>query len=403
VAATEGGPGKRRIGAVAAGISALAGSTVAADTSLDFKFLRYGEADGRTQVNNPELYLLQDFGEKGQIGLLLGYDSISGASPTGEAPTMDAASGASSSGSIPMVEYNDTREAASVSYSRRFGSHLPAVTLSYSHESDYLSRGASLAESWDLFGGRSAIHFGVGTTRDIIEPVTLDDRFTKKSLSFAAGWTQVLGPRDLLDISLGLENLDGYLTDPYKLVTVGAAAFPEVRPDTRIRRTAVLKYGHYFVSRSAVKTSYRYYQDDWDIKSQTLDLTWDKRIGRRFILSPRLRYYQQGAASFFAYEFDSAQPFMSSDYRLSSFWSWLGGIGCTVEVNDRFSFDLSAAYLDQTGNDRVKQRAAAPLPLAMRSHLLEEGEDGEGGGGGGSLSPADLQTITATFGFSIRF
>jgi hypothetical protein len=392
------------MGAVAAGIGALAGSTVAADTSLDFKFLRYAESDGRTQVNNPELYLLQDFGEKGQLGFLLSYDSISGASPTGEAPTMDATSGASggSSSTIPQVDYNDTREALSATYSRRFGSHLPSVTLSYSHESDYLSRGAALAESWDLFGGRSTLHFGVGGTSDIIEPVTINDQFTKKSLSFAAGWTQVMGPRDLLDISLGLENYDGYLTDPYKLVTVGATAFSEVRPDTRSRKTAVLKYGHYFLSRSALKTSYRYYQDDWDIKSQTVDLTWDKRIGRRFILSPRLRYYQQGEASFFAYQFDSPQQYMSSDYRLSSFWSWLGGIGFTVEVNDSFSFNLSAAYQDQTGNDRVKPSAAVPLPLAMRSSLLEE-EDEEGEGGGGSLSAADLQTITATFGFSIKF
>ncbi|HZI93302.1 MAG TPA: DUF3570 domain-containing protein [Patescibacteria group bacterium] len=391
---------------IAAGISVLASPAARADDStLDFKFLHYGEQGGRTQVSNPEIYFTHDFGEKGQVGLLLSYDSISGASPTGEAPTADTTTSASggASGSIPMVGYQDTRQAISASYQRRFGSNLPSITLSYSHESDYLSRGFSLVDSWELFGGRSTLHAGVGVTSDRIQPVTLADTFAKKGISFSLGWSQVLGPRDLLDFSLGLENLNGYLTDPYKLVTVGASALPEARPDTRSRKSALIKYGHYYLSRSAIKTSYRYYWDDWAIKAHTLELEWDKRLGRRFILAPRLRYYQQGAASFFAYEFSTPQSFMSSDYRLSSFRSWLAGIGMTVEVNDRLSFELAASYLDQTGIDRAKVRPAVVPPLFTLGGVgaFETEEGGEGGPH--SLSAADLKTISLTAGFSFKF
>ena len=388
---------------VAAGIGALASTAARGGTDLDFRFLYYGENDNRTQVLNPEILLRQDFGEKGQLGLLLAYDTISGASPTGEYPTLDATATASSSGTIPMAEYKDTRQAASLSYGKRFGSHLPSVDLSYSKESDYLSRGVSLVDSWDLFGKRSTFHVGAGILRDNISPANMTEEFTKKSLSLSAGWTQILGPRDLLDFSYGLTKLDGYLTDPYKLVTVGTTAIPEVRPDTRSRNSAVLKYGHYYLSRSALKTSYRYYWDDWSLKAHTLEMSWDKRIGRNLVLSPRLRYYRQGAASFFAFEFSAPETTMSADYRLSSFWSWLAGIGFRVDLSDSVALTMEATYQDQTGLDRVTPRTTTPVLLSPSGQPIRLEEDGEGEGGPPSLSAADLQTVTATLGFSFKF
>lgn len=408
---------RQRLSLVATGLGTLAGATArAADSSLDFRFLHYGESDGRTQVENPELYFQHGFGEKGQIGLLLSYDSISGASPTGAGPTADttsSASGGAPLGQVPTANYTDTRQAASLSYARRLGAHLPSVTLSYSHESDYVSRGLSLVDSWELRGGRSTFHYGVGGTSDSINPVSRNDRFSKRSRSLVAGLTQVLGPRDLFDVSLGLDDFTGYLTDPYKLVTVsrpaGTVDLPEARPDSRARKSALFKYGHYFLTRTALKTSYRYYWDDWSIRAHTLEVSLDQRLARKLILTPRLRYYRQGRASFFGYEFQNPQPYMSSDYRLSSFWSWLAGIGLTVEVSDRFSLNLAGNYTDQTGLDRIKSAVATPLPdlrSPRRSRVIlddGEGDDGGGGGGSSSVSPADLKIFTFTAGFSVKF
>ena len=248
MAATKGGP-TRRIALLAAGIGAFAGTAARGESSLDAKLLAYKESDGRTQVVNPGLYWEQDFGEKGYLGILAAYDTISGASPTGEAPTLDATTSASpSTGSIPKASYRDTRQAAAVSYGRRLGVHLPSVTLSYSHESDYLSRGVSLVDAWDLRGGASTLHLGVGTTRDRIDPVNMNASFRKQSLSVSAGWTQVMGPRDLLDVSLGHESISGYLTDPYKVLSVVQGPegdlpgdpltyLYERRPDTRVKQS----------------------------------------------------------------------------------------------------------------------------------------------------------------------
>src|SRR5262249_15289645 len=161
--------------------------------------------------------------------------------------------------------------------------HLPAVSLSYSREGDYLSKGASFVDSWEMFGKRSTLHFGFGRTWDDIFPVHTDEQFTKDSRSYSLGWTQILGQKDLLDLSFGLDQLNGYLSDPYKVVTVAGVNQPEIRPDTRSRKTAVIKYGHYFEGRTAFKPSFRYYWDDWSVRAYTLGLEWDKRIGSKVI------------------------------------------------------------------------------------------------------------------------
>ncbi len=394
---------------VAAGIGALAGTAARAESSVDFRTLYYGEGGGRTQVINPEMLFQQDFGDKGQLGVVLSYDSISGASPTGAYPSVDAtvsASGvATSSSNIPMAEYRDHRKATILSYSNRIGPHIPSVDLSYSRESDYLSKGVSLVDSWDLFGKRSTFHFGAGILRDNVLPVHTNDNFPKKSLSLSAGWTQVMGPRDLLDFSFGVIKLNGYLTEPYKVVPVVSlgTTVHEIRPDTRMRNSAVVKYGHYFLSKTAVKISYRYYWDDWSLKAHTLEVGWDRRFGDRFIVSPRLRFYQQGAASFFAYQFDTPQTYMSSDYRLSAFWSWLLGLGFRWDITETFALVLDTSFTSQTGTDRVTPiSTAVPLFHLVPGSIVLDQED-TGGGGPTSVSAADLQTTTVTVGFSIKF
>jgi len=398
VAATE----RRRpgtLGLMTAGLSTLFGSAARADSSLDFRTLFYGENDNRTQVVNPEIYYQNNWGEKGTLGLLLSYDSISGASPTGSVPTLDATASASSSGTIPKAEYTDTRKAVGVNFGRKLGAHLPSVNLSYSKENDYLSRGVSLVDSWEMFGKRSTLHFGFGRTWDDINPMNMTESFTKDSRSYSLGWTQVLGPRDLLDFSLGLDQLSGYLTDPYKVVTVAGVDQPEIRPDARSRKTFVLKYGHYFMSKTAFKPSFRYYWDDWGVKATTLGFDLDHRLGSSLIVSPHLRLYQQSAASFFAFEFPNAQPAMTSDYRLSSFWSWEAGLGCSVALNEKVSLNLAAAYQSQTGLDRY----TPPQPIVPLSLMTRQEDDGGGEGGPTSLSAADMSVFTATVGFSFKF
>jgi hypothetical protein len=396
----------RKLPWLAAGVGAFAAGDLRAQSNLEFRYLFYQESGGRTAVSNPWLYLNQDFGLKGgQLSLILGYDSISGASPTGGYPTADAttsASGATSS-SIPLAEYNDTRKSISAAYARKFGAHLPSVDISYSEENDYLARGAGLTDAWTMANGRGTLHFGAAISRDVVTPVTTGEHLPKSSNAVALGFSWIASERDLFDISASLADLSGYLTDPYKVVPIGTgtATAPEIRPDARSRYAVVFKYGHFFSDvDGALKIGYRYYWDDWSIGANTFDLLYDQRVGTKWIVSPLLRLYTQSHASFFSYQFAAPQPFMSSDYRLSAFDSILGGVTVSCNIRRDLVLSVGATYQFQQGRDRV---LPAPPPPPLRS-LLEEGEEGDDGGGGPTtVSAADMTVFTATVGLSWRY
>jgi hypothetical protein len=395
---------RRRLPWIAAGVGALAASRAEAQSNLEFRYLFYQESDGRTKVLNPWVNVNQDFGLRGgTLSLLLGYDTISGASPTGGYPTADTTTSASGvvSGNtnIPLVAYHDTRKSAALTYGHRFGAHLPSVDISYSKENDYLARGAGLSDAWTLAHGRGTLHFGASISRDVVTPVTTKISSDKASNAVALGWTWVVGEQDLLDVSASLTKLSGYLTDPYKIVPIGLTTVPEARPDSRSRRAILLKYGHFFVDAGgALRPIFRYYWDDWAIRAYTLDLLYDQHVGSNWIVSPELRLYSQSAASFFAYEFAAPQPYMSSDYRLSSFYNALIGLSVAYRFPHDLTLSVGATYQSQYGRDRVVPRAAsppAPLPL----------DDGENGNGGSPtlVSSADMTTITGTVGLSWRY
>ena len=384
----------RKLPWFAAGLGALAAPGVHAQSNLDFRYLFYKESGGRTQVSNPTVLLHQDFGETGgQLSLLLGYDTISGASPTGGYPTADtvtSASGSSSSTSIPLAQYHDQRKSGSLSYTRKFGSQLPSVDLSYSKENDYLSHTWGASDAWTMAHGRGTLHLGFSLSSDTVTPVTTHVDHPKSTDQYAAGWTWIAGEKDLFDVSATVMNLSGYLDDPYKIVPVGTGTMPEHRPDSRARRAVVAKYGHYYTSRAALRTAYRYYWDDWGIHAHTLDLDYDQHLGARWLVSPRLRFYTQNAASFYAVSLPSAETYMSADYRLSSFNSVLGGLTLSYELRNGLTVSGGATAQTQSGRDRV-------VPLGA------SGGGGEDGSTAGTVSAADLTTVTFTVGLSWRF
>jgi hypothetical protein len=354
---------------LATGIGALAARDAAGQTSVDSKFLFYKESGGRTQVFNPVLLLQQDLGENaGELSLLLGYDAISGASPTGAYPTSDVTTSASghtiASGSFPQAGYTDARKSGALSYGRKFGAHLPSIDVSYAKENDYTARAIGLSDSWTMLHGLGTLHFGVAFSRDIVSPVKnpetnpdgLDLNLHKNENGFSLGWTQVLGERDLLDVSASLMNLSGYLTDPYKVVPIGAdksQTLPEQRPDTRSRRALVVKYGHHYLWDGALRMIYRYYNDSWSIQAHTLEVTYDQRVDSDWIVSPQVRLYTQTGASFYASSFAVPQTNMSADYRLAPLGSILAGLTVARVIDHHLTLSLGFTYQSQNGRDRV--------------------------------------------------
>ena len=393
--------GWRELPWIAAGLGAFAARDARGQSSsVDVQFLFYKESGGRTQVLNPVVLWNQDLGSGGQLGLSLGYDSISGASPTGAYPTADVTTSASgnvtASGNIPQASYTDTRKSAGLSWGRRFGANLPTVNLTYAKENDYMARGLEVSDAWTLLGGRATLHFGFALARDIVSPVKnpetnpdgADLNYPKNTNGFSLGWTWVFGSRDVADLSLSLMNLSGYLTDPYKVVPIGppdsTQTLAENRPTTRSRRAAVIRYSHYFLWDASVNVLYRYYNDDWSISAHTLDLTYNHRLSPDWIVSPEIRFYTQTGASFFANRFAAPQTYMSADYRLSPFTSFLGGLTLSHRLNEAFSANVGATFQTQHSNDPI--------------HLVTTTPDERGTT---SVSAADMNVLTFVLGADV--
>lgn len=361
---------------LAAGFGAFAARDARGQSSVDTRFLFYKESGGRTQVLNPVVLLNQDFGESsGRLGLLLGYDAISGASPTGAYPTSDVTTSASghliNAGSIPQASYTDARKSASLSYERKFGAHLPSVDISYAKENDYVGRGLGVSDSWTMAQGRGTLHAGLSFARDLVEPVKnsisnpagLNLQLPKSENGYSLGWSWILGERDLVDVSASLMQLSGYLDDPYKIVpigSVGTTTFPEHRPDTRSRRAIVVKFGHHYLWDGAIKVIYRYYNDSWSIQAHTLEITYDQHLLSDWIVSPQIRIYTQTGASFYSSRLAAPQTFMSADYRLAPLNSVLGGLTITRKIGEGLSVNLGGTIQSQQGRDRILPIATSP-------------------------------------------
>lgn len=92
-------------------------------------------------------------------------------------------------------------------------------------------------------------------------------------------------------------------------------------PSTRVK-IALGGRLHYFVNEHlTVRTFYRYYTDDWGIRSNTASLELPVKVGNHLTLTPGYRYYDQTAADYFA-PYDqllSTSDYYTSDYDFSKF------------------------------------------------------------------------------------
>jgi hypothetical protein len=152
----------------------------------------------------------------------------------------------------------------------------------------------------------------------------------------------------------------GYLTEPYKLISIAdpLSGIPlenltDKRPDTR-NRTSLLFTSVYHLTKDVVYISYRNYRDTWNVKSNTFDLKYRDELGSEWYLEPHIRYYRQTAASFFTTGLIDGEPlpdFATSDQRLGSLRSiTLGGtLGFRI-ADYPGEWSVRVEYIRQTGD-----------------------------------------------------
>lgn len=257
------------------------------------------------------------------------YDAISSASP-------DVISSAS--------KYKDKREELGVGVDFLNGNSLVQMALSSSKENDYLADTFGINTAHDLFNGLTTVSFGYSQGQDRVQRVDTSFEADINRFNYRIGLSQVL-TRSLL-LGIGYEGIaeEGYLNSPYRYVRILGAARPEVYPNTRDSQAIAFRLVQGFASPtlalgSSLRAEYRYFRDNWEVRSNSLSLAYQKYFGRRWLGELRYRYYQQSAASFYSDDFTSEMTYMARDKELSTFHSHSLGVKATwYFLNGKFLF-----------------------------------------------------------------
>jgi hypothetical protein len=310
-------------------------------------------------------------------------DAMTGASPTGALPTGQVQTVTSASGKeqtsadqLPTNRYHDMRGALDLGWERPIGSLVrPSVSVHGSLEGDYTSFGASGELSVDLMQRLTTVTLGGGVNRDDVRPkggtrapldstgaLLANDSNPKHVTSTLIGLSRILTRRWMVGVTASRIREDGYLDDPYKVVSVmdpgtgyPIGQFAEKRPDRRTRQT-VQTSSVYHLERDILYLSHRYYWDDWGVRSNAVDARYRMQLSDETFVQPHARFYTQTAADFFTFGFVQGQALpglASSDERLGPLRTLTLGATYGFRLpNQPGEFSVRAEYIRQWGDGR---------------------------------------------------
>ena len=369
-----------------------------AQWEVESAILYYSEQDRVTTIE-PVVRMTKKLSEDEAISIRLVVDSLTGSSPSGAVPSTTPQTFTSPSGNqtystpantTPLdPTFLDTRVALTLDWTRPLGAERRIVYTGHvSTEYDYTSIGVGATVSQDFNNRHTTLTAGLSYNADQVKPVggvplglapqpafpgvkptvgTDDDKTVVEAL---LGVTQVVNRTTLMQLNYTYGLDSGYLTDPYKLVSVvdPVTGIPlqtlyEKRPEDRARNALYWRALKAF-DRDVLNVSYRYYWDDWGIKSHTVDLRyrWDLRGA---YLEPHLRFSNQVSAADFYRPFlrtGEAAQFASADYRLAKMTTGTAGVKYGIPTRTG-EFSVRLEYMVQTGEDHP---AGAPGQLASQ-------------------------------------
>ena len=378
------------------------------DWLFDGAVLHYSEED-RVQVIEPVF----SFRKYAQFDEFVEYkitiDSMTGSSPNGATPSSMPQTFTGSSGNsgytiaaneTPMRTFSDTRVALNFTSEKPLSNVLRSTSgYALSIEEDYASFGLNTSRSKDINDKNTTLTAGAGISLDLVypsggapnalanvnEPVSPGggggggededeheggDEFNpefKGLIDVLFGVTQVINRSTLMQFNYSHGFIRGYLTDPYKLVSVvdsttGEPAITpttsngiylnEKRPDSRDTNSIYWKTV-INISGDVLRISYRYFWDDWGIRADTIDLKYRFELWNKFYIQPHYRYYTQTAADFYRHSLldsESIPAYVSADFRLAEFTGKTVGIKLGIDFSNATRFDVRFEKYTQTGN-----------------------------------------------------
>lgn len=152
----------------------------------------------------------------------------------------------------------------------------------------------------------------------------------RDTYSASFSYSQVFNPRLQGSVEFDLVEQHGYLGLPFHRVYFSNGQDTIERlPSQRFKFPLGLRLNYFLGDNIILKTYYRFYIDNWGIRSHTASLEVPVKITPFFSVSPFYRYYIQTAANYFApfEKHQATDSYYTSNYALSAFSANLYGAG----------------------------------------------------------------------------
>ena len=283
-------------------------------TSIDVKLVKYDKRE-----------------RKHTLSLELGIDHYTSASSDKIDPATISSASSADNRFYPSVGWTIENE--------KKGSTIGAG-LYYSSEYDYQSLGAnmSFAKKTKNRSGEFSAKLQVYNDHiSAIYPIELRNSLAgfnpdmkRNTYSGTLSWSQIMNKNLQLMIEGELIYQHGWLGLPFHRVYFkDNSVHIEQLPSSRLKIPVGLRANYFLGDKFIIRSWYRYYKDDWNIRSHTLQLETSVKLSPFFSFTPFYRFYQQTAADYFApYAIHSAMDtYYTSNYDLSEFNSHFFGAG----------------------------------------------------------------------------
>lgn len=217
-----------------------------------------------------------------------------------------------------------------------YAGNTTSVSANYrfSYEPDYVSHGLTLGVRKELAGKNTTVS---------LDALGSDDRVGRsgdpgfglavRTVGGRLVVAQVIDRKTIAELGAQTTLVSGYQASPYRFVAIGDVGtcmsnapfcLPEQVPDKRVR-TALTARGRRAIGRSmSLGLEYRFYFDDWAIRSHAIEPDVAIRLSDAQTLTLRYRYATQSEASFYRpryFELAMTSGYITRDRKLSALLS----------------------------------------------------------------------------------
>ena len=364
----------------------LASMALEAQDYVSVEYLQYNENQNRSSISAPSITINKDFGTDYTLNASLVVDMVSGASQTYYDDSYDGVSGASydaSSGASVFarglninnanikygnISYDDERVAWSTLVTKRFENRDElSVGISRSEEHDFYSSEASVKYAhWLNDSKNNSLSFGVSyQSNEILQfcsEVTVDGcsgasrKREADAINTQMSFSQNIDMYSTLKLGVFYAKDSGYLDNPYLNVVRNYEAngasdvVGERRPDSKEAYGAIAQYANALNDEITIHLNYRYYKDDWQTQSHTIDSDLYYEFNNDWLFKIGLRHYQQSEAYFYnsSPTYFTDELYASSDQRLSDFNAQTYKSALRYKINDDVSVNFGANFYVQS-------------------------------------------------------